>query len=214
MSEDAEAVAGTYRVLGASGLSFGSSGNVSCRTGEGMLITRSGVSVDRVTAADIVAVGRDGAHAGSSETSHRAQKPSSEWFMHADIYAAFPTAQAVVHAHADACTALSCLGAPIPAFHYMIAGFGGDDIRCTDYVTFGTPELGRLAVEALRDRTACLLGNHGMICHGASLGAALKAAIRLEALARQYLLARSAGTPRLLDAEAMRLTRERYKTYG
>jgi L-fuculose-phosphate aldolase len=207
MTEDAEAVARTYRALGAAGLSFGTSGNVSCRTGSGMLITRSGVSVDAVAAADVVPVALDGAVPGG-------MKPSSEWFMHADIYAAFPDARAVVHAHADASTALSCLGRPIPAFHYMVAGFGGDDVRCTDYATFGTPELGRLAVKALEGRTACLLGNHGMICHGASLDRALAGAIRLEALARQYLLACSAGEPRLLDAEAMRRTRERYRSYG
>jgi len=207
MSEAAEAVARTYRALGAAGLSFGTSGNVSCRAPEGMLITRSAVSVDAVTEDDVVPVGRDG-------TALAGTKPSSEWFMHADVYAGYPQAQAVIHAHADACTALACLGRHIPAFHYMIAGFGGDDIRCTDYVTFGTPELGRLAVEGLRDRTACLLGNHGMICHGKSLDAALAMAIRLESLARQYLLACSVGEPRLLDAEAMRLTRERYRTYG
>lgn len=200
-------VAATYRALGAAGLSFGTSGNVSCRTERGMLITRSGISVDKVAAADIVAVGFDGTVDGAG-------KPSSEWFMHADIYRAYPQAGAVVHAHADACTALACLRRPLPAFHYMIAGFGGDDIRCTDYVTFGTPELGRLAVDALRDRTACLLGNHGMICHGASLDAALACAIRLEALARQYLLACAAGEPQLLSAEELRLARERYRTYG
>ena len=66
----------------------------------------------------------------------------------------------------------------------------------------------------LRDRTACLLGNHGMICHGPSLEGALSTAVRLEALARQYLLACSAGEPRLLDAEAVRTARERYRTYG
>ena len=207
MIDTADAVAATYRAVGAAGLSFGTSGNVSCRSGNGMLITRSGVSVDKVTAKDIVAVDLDGVVSCGS-------KPSSEWFMHADIYAAYHGAEAVIHAHADACTALACLGRPIPPFHYMVAGFGGDDIRCTAYVTFGTPDLGRLAVEALRDRTACLLGNHGMICHGTTLEAVLSTAVRLEALARQYLLARSAGEPRLLDAEAMRATRERYKTYG
>ena len=149
MTQATDAVAATYRALGAAGLSFGTSGNVSCRTDEGMLITRSGGAVDKVTAADIVAVTADG-------QAPPGPKPSSEWFMHAGIYAAYPAARAVVHAHADACTALACLGRPIPAFHYMIAGFGGDDIRCTDYATFGTPELGRLAVECCATaRPAC-----------------------------------------------------------
>jgi L-fuculose-phosphate aldolase len=207
VAETAAEVADTYRQLGASGLSFGTAGNVSCRSGEGMLITRSGCSTGTVVAADIVALDLRGNVDGPG-------KPSSEWFMHADIYGAYAQAGAIIHAHSDACTALSCLGLPLPAFHYMIAGFGGDDVRCTPYVTFGTPELGRLAVLALQDRTACLLGNHGMICFAATLPAALASAVRLEALARQYLLARAAGEPRLLDGEAMHATRERYRTYG
>ncbi len=206
MTDHAE-IAATYRSLGRAGLSFGTSGNVSCRTQDGMSVTRSGVSVDHVTAEDIVAMDLSGAVRGPG-------KPSSEWFMHADIYRAYPGAGAIVHAHADACTALACLGRDLPAFHYMVAGFGGDDVRCTPYVTFGTPELGRLAVEALSGRTACLLGNHGMICHAPSLAGALSNAIRLEALVRQYLLACSAGEPKLLSAEAMRATRERYRDYG
>ena len=85
--------------------------------------------------------------------------------MHAAIYLAYPSAQCIVHTHSDACTALACLNEALPPFHYMVANFGGDDVRCAPYVTFGTPELARLAVAALAGRTACLLANHGMIVH-------------------------------------------------
>ena len=200
-------VARAYRELGRLGLNFGSAGNVSCRLAEGMVITRSGTTVDATAEADTVWMTLDG-------STTDAVAPSSEWPMHAAILRAFPEAGSVVHTHADACTALACLGEGLPAFHYMIAGFGGDDVRCAPYVTFGTPELAEVAVEALRGRTACLLGNHGMIVTGRDVKAALAAAVRLETLARQYLLARSAGTPRLLDATQMDATRERYKTYG
>ncbi len=205
----ARAVAEAYRALGAAGLSFGSSGNVSQRERDGMVITRSGVTVDAVGAADTVALSLDG-----NVRKNSSAKPSSEWFMHAAIYRAYPAAAAVVHAHSDACTALACLGEAIPAFHYMVVGFGGAEIRCAPYVTFGTPELASHAVKALRGRTACLLANHGMICHAASLDKAMAAAVRLEALARQYLLARGAGTPRILDAEEVEAARRRYETYG
>src|SRR5690606_18286081 len=107
----------------------------------------------------------------------------------------------IIHAHSDACTALACLDEDLPAFHYMVVRFGGADIRCAPYTTFGTPELGRLVVEALRGRTACLLANHGMICHGISLADAFEKAVLLETLVRQYLLARAVGSPRLLTAE-------------
>ncbi|MGF7159800.1 L-fuculose-phosphate aldolase [Rhodoligotrophos appendicifer] len=207
MPESARAVAETYRALGVAGLSFAASGNVSCRLADGMLITRSGVAVDEVTETDIC-------HVDASGASRNNLKPSSEAFMHGDIYAAYPEARAIVHAHSDACTALACLGRSLPAFHYMVLGFGGEDVRCAPYTTFGTPELGRLAVEALRDRTACLLANHGMICHGTDLRDALVRAQKLEALARQYLLACSAGEPRILKTEEIEAARRRYETYG
>jgi L-fuculose-phosphate aldolase len=120
----------------------------------------------------------------------------------------------VVHTHADACTALACLNEGLPPFHYMVANFGGDDVRCAPYVTFGTPELARLAVTALTGRTACLLANHGMIVHAATAERALSAALVLETLCRQYLLARSAGAVRLLTTEEMRGAHDRFRTYG
>jgi L-fuculose-phosphate aldolase len=92
--------------------------------------------------------------------------------------------------------------------------FGGDEVRCAPYVTFGTPELARLAAAAIEGRTACLLGNHGMICHGPTAAAALGTAVKLETLCRQYLLARAAGTPRLLTADELAAARERYQSYG
>jgi len=119
-----------------------------------------------------------------------------------------------VHTHSDACTALACLNEALPAFHYMVANFGGDDVRCAPYVTFGTPELARLAVTALTGRTACLLANHGMIVHASTAERALSAALVLETLCRQYLLARSAGTVRLLTTEEMRGAHDRFRTYG
>lgn len=207
LAEARDEVARAYRELGRLGLNFGSAGNVSCRVGGGMVITRSGATVDAAAEGDTVWMSLEG-------TARDDIAPSSEWPMHAAILQAFPAAGSVVHTHADACTALACLGEGLPAFHYMVAGFGGDDVRCAPYVTFGTPALAAAAVEALRGRTACLLGNHGMIVTGRDVPAAVAAALRLETLARQYLLARSAGTPRLLDTAQMAATRERYKTYG
>ena len=134
--------------------------------------------------------------------------------MHAGIYAAAPEANFIIHTHADACTALSCLNESLPAFHYMIAQFGGEDVRCAPYVTFGTPELAAEAVKAIAGRRACLLANHGMIVHGRDGAHALLLAQQLEMLCRQYLLARSAGTPRLLTAYEMRDAKERFKTYA
>jgi L-fuculose-phosphate aldolase len=188
-------------------MNAGSSGNVSVRTRNGMVITPSGCSAETITDSDPVTTTLDGKARGN-------RAPSSEWFMHAAIYRAYPDVQAIVHTHSDACTALACLSEKLPAFHYLVVRFGGDDVRCAPYVTFGTPALARVAVTALADRSACLLANHGMIVTGASADAALTAALTLEALARQYLLARAAGKVRLLTRAEMQAARERFRTYG
>jgi L-fuculose-phosphate aldolase len=140
--------------------------------------------------------------------------PSSEWAMHAAIYRQFPAAQAVVHTHSDACVALACLRRDLPAFHYMVAGFGGEDVRCAPYATFGSPALADHAARALEGRRVCLLANHGMICHGKDLAAAVATALRLETLSRQYLLALQIAPPVLLTSAEMAEVRERYKSYG
>ncbi len=168
-----------------------------------MLISPSGTTPDGIEPTHLVAMTLD----------HAVPKASSEWALHAGLYRSNPAIGAVVHTHADACTALSCLAEPLPAFHYMVASFGGGDVRCAPYATFGTPRLAALAVAAMQDRSACLLANHGMIATGATLDDALAATLRLETLARQYLLARSAGPPRLLTPEQMADARTRYLTY-
>ena len=164
-------VVAAYREVGRRGLIVASSGNVSHRTRGGMIITPSGCSADTLDAGALVAMTLAGDVKGNAA-------PSSEWAMHAAIYLAYPAAQCVVHTHADACTALACLNEALPPFHYMVANFGGDDVRCAPYVTFGTPELARLAVAALTGRTACLLANHGMIVHATTGERALTAALR------------------------------------
>lgn len=200
-------VAALYREIGLRGLNVGASGNVSGRTGRGMVITPTGITGETVTGKMLVATGFDGSFKGRV-------KPSSEWAMHAAIYEQDARAQVVVHAHSDAATALACLGRPLPAFHYAVLGFGGPEVRIAPYVTFGTPELAAAAAEAIRGRTACLLANHGMICHGQNAQEALGTALRLEALCRQYLIALAAGEPRLLDADEIEAARLRYTTYG
>jgi L-fuculose-phosphate aldolase len=208
----AHQVAGLYRELAVRGLVVGSSGNVSARVARGepaggMLITPTGIAGDSVRPDALVAMALDGRWQGPLA-------PSSEWEMHAAIYRAAPAAMVIVHTHSDHATALACLNLMLPAFHYGVAEFGGEDVRCAPYATFGTPALARLAAAAIEGRTACLLANHGMICHGRDAASALLCALRLETLCRQYLLARSAGTPRLLSRDEMDAARERYRGYG
>ena len=203
----AQAIVAVYLELARRNLNTGSAGNVSVRLGDTMLITPTGTTAGTIAPGDLVLMPIAG-------PPPRRSAPSSEWPMHAAIYQACPEAACVVHTHADHCTALACLNEPLPAFHYMVAAFGGNEVPCAPYATFGTPVLADTVRQTIPGHTACLLANHGMIVHGPSPHAALDAAILLETLARQYLLARAAGTPRLLTPAEMRAAHKRFRTYG
>lgn len=184
-----------YRRVEAIGLNELSSGNLSVRFGEGMLISPSGASAETITEDAIVEVSFDG-------TWHDERRPSSEWRMHAAIYERHTQAGAVVHTHSDYCVAVASHSQPLPGFHYLVGLFGGNDVPCVPYSTFGTQALADDAADALSDRTACLLGQHGMICRAPNLQRAVEQAHRLEIMCRQYVLARQLGEPkRLTDAE-------------
>jgi len=193
--------------LDAQGLNRGTSGNLSARFGEGMLITPSGMGAEGLTEDDIVFVQMDG-------TARGRWQPSSEWLFHRDIYAQRPEFGAIIHTHCIAATALACLRKDIPPFHYMIALVGGDNIRCAKYATFGSQELSDHALLALRDRKACLLANHGMIAAGADLAEAFGIAVEVETLSELYLRALQAGQPVLLTADEFRAAQKRFAGYG
>lgn len=197
----------TARKMAAAGLNKGTAGNLSARDRDGFLITPTGMDYDTLTPSDLVFMRLDGSHEGS-------KKPSSEWRFHRDIYAARPEAGAVLHAHSPFATSLACLRHDIPAFHYMIARFGGDTLRCADYATFGTQALSDHALKAMADRSACLLANHGMLLFGKNLKQALDLGIELECLCEQYWRACQLGEPVLLDAEEMRVVLEKFSSYG
>ncbi len=211
MSEPAlrRAIIDQARAMNAHGLNQGTSGNISARAGEAMLITPSGLPYDKLTPKMIARLRLDEGGAWTGPC-----KPSSEWRFHLDIFNARPDAGAIVHTHASYCAAFSMLRQPLRATHYMIAAFGGPDVRCVDYAPYGTQELSDLVIEGLRDRAGVLLGSHGMIVIGRDLDEAMWRAVELETLARQTWLARAIGEPVVLDdAEIMR-TVERFKGYG
>ena len=187
-------------------LSQGSSGNASARWQTGMLITPSALAYEKLTPADIVWVGFDGARRGK-------RPASSEWRFHQAILAERAEVGAVVHVHSPAATALACLRLAIPPFHYMVAVAGGHDIRCASYALFGTDRLAELVLVALRERKAALLANHGQVTVGADLTEAVNLAVEVETLAEQYLLARSAGEPKRLTSRQMDQVLDRFVHY-
>ena len=205
--ELARQIIDTCLAMETKGINQGNAGNVSARFGDGFLITPSGLDYATLEPDAIVHVGLDG------ECRDRLL-PSSEWRMHRDIYARFPRAGAVLHAHSTFATVLACLRLDIPAFHYMVAVAGGDVIRCADYALFGSQELSDAMLAALEDRRACLLGTHGMICYHDDLTQVLRLGVEVEALAQQYYLAREGGEPVLLNDAQMAAVLERFATYG
>jgi L-fuculose-phosphate aldolase len=197
----------TTRAMAASGLNQGTAGNASVRCRDGFLITPSGRPYEDCHRDDMALVAMDGSWRGPFA-------PSSEWRIHRDILAAHPEAGAVLHAHSPFATALACHRRDIPAFHYMIARFGGSDIRCAPYATFGTQALSDGALAALEGRSACLLANHGMLVFGADLRRTLALAIEFETLCEHYWRACQLGTPSILSEAEMAEVMIRFTTYG
>lgn len=199
----------TARKMNALGINQGTSGNVSARIGERMVITPTSVAYDVLTPELLAETGLSAPPAWQGPL-----PPSSEWRLHHGILRAIPQAQAVLHTHATFATVLSMARREIPACHYMAGIFGGAPIRCAEYATFGTQEFADTALVALEGRSACLLANHGMVVWGRSLQNALWLAVELETLARQYYHALLIGGPVLLTEAQMRETAERLHGYG
>jgi L-fuculose-phosphate aldolase len=202
------AVIDTALAMSRSGLSPNRSGNISCRWGDGMLITPTGLAYEDLKPSDIVMVEADGAVEGKQK------KPSSEWRFHFSAYGARPDMNAVVHTHSLHAAVLACAGKPIPAFHYMVAVAGGKDIPIVPYAPFGTDELARYVAQGLADRRACLMAHHGAIAMGETLDAALELAHEVEVLAEQYYKVLTLGPVSVLSDDQMDDVLERFKTYG
>ena len=189
------------------------SGNISLRgiedDVEGYLITPSGKKYETLKPEDIVFMGLN----EDEEKNVSTNKPSSEWRFHRDIYTNKKEAHAIVHAHSPHATAVSSHGKPIPPFHYMIALAGGEDIRCSDYATFGTHELSTNMIKALKDRRACLMANHGQVAFGENLSKAFELAQEVENICHQYTIALKLGNPKILSFEEMKKVLDKAKNY-
>ena len=189
------------------------SGNISLRSEEngtkGYLITPSGKKYETLKPEDIVFMSLN----EEAKDKVSDNKPSSEWRFHRDIYLNKRDAEAIVHAHSPHATAVSSHGKTIPPFHYMIALAGGEDIKCAEYATFGTEELSKNVINALQDRSACLMSNHGQVAFGKNLDQAFELAQEIENICHQYTIALKLGEPKILSLEEMKKVLEKAKDY-
>jgi len=187
------------------------SGNISVRTKEknidGFYITPSGKKYSSLKPKDIVFVSLKG------KFDKKKGIPSSEWRFHQDIYVNKKDAKAIVHAHSTCATAVSTHQKSIPAFHYMVGVAGGEDIKCTKYATFGTRKLSNNILSALKNRLACLIGNHGQIAFGENLDKAFELAQEVENICNQYINALRIGIPKILSKKEMKIVLDKMKNY-
>lgn len=198
----------TARRTVADGLVVGTSGNVSVRVGDAVLVTPSGVPYDRLGPHEMCVVDTAGRRLAGEST------PTSELPMHLAVYAA-TGARAVVHTHAVHATAVSTLVDELPAVHYMAAALGGA-VRVAPYATYGSEELAGHALAALRGRSGCLLRNHGTLTHGQTLDQAYDRTAQLEWMCRVWLAAASVPgrAPTLLPHEELDRVAAKLRGYG
>ena len=192
------------------GLNHGATGNSSCRDGGDFLITPTGVDSSKLTPDMMVRMNLSD-KLSQPESKY---KPSSEWQFHQAILEKYPDINAVIHTHSVFASALSSLGQDIPAFHYMVAVAGGDSVRCAPYAMFGTKELSDNILEAIQDRKACLLSNHGLVAIGKDLNEAFNIAEEVEHLSRLFVEAKKIGEPLLLSDRQMAEVLDRFNSYS
>jgi L-fuculose-phosphate aldolase len=192
------------------------SGNVSVRVirdnVEGFFLTPSGKRYEDLIPEDIVFLSLKEEY-DNLKLFNTSLNPSSEWRFHQDIYRKKIEAKAIVHAHSPHATAVSVHGKSIPAFHYMVALAGGDDIKCADYATFGTTELSKNILTALEKRKACLMSNHGQVAFGTNLKQAFELAEEVENICHQYIIALKIGEPKILSSSEMNKILDKIKHY-
>jgi L-fuculose-phosphate aldolase len=203
-----EQIVQVMRAMDQRGLNRGTSGNVSARLGEGLLVTPSGVVPDELTPESVVFVGPDG------ESPPGSLSPSSEWRMHAGLYARRSDVNGVVHCHSRHATILACAGRPIPPLHYMVGVSGRASVPLAPYQPFGSIELADAVADAMHGGMACLMANHGLITVARTLGRALAIAEEMEEQAAVYCGTLAIGGPNLLSDAQMADIFERFKGYG
>ncbi len=190
------------------GLNKGSSGNLSLRIDkETYFITSSGCSLKSLKEDDIVTMSIEGKIISGKE-------PSSEWMIHNDLYKERLDIDSIVHTHSKYVSVLASLNRELPPFHYMVAIAGGKNIRCCPYALFGTKELSKYVLEAMKNRNACIMANHGLVVGSSKLSNSVYIAEEVESLCEQYVNALAVGNVKLLSNEQMIDVLEKFKNYG
>lgn len=210
LEEERNLVVEYGKKLLSSGLTTGTGGNISILNREKRMfaISPSGIDYFDIEPADIVILNLNGEIVDGIRT------PSSEKNMHRIFYTKRNDIEAIVHTHSIFSTTLATLHWELPAANYYIAIAGGKNVRCSKYASFGTPELAEVAFDAMEDRYACFLANHGLIAGSYSVEQAFSIAEEVERQAEVYVRAKSLGKTKLLTDKEVNLMLEKFATYG
>lgn len=208
LQKEREQVAEYGRKLLETGLVVGTFGNISVyNEKEGLMaISPSGLDYNVTKPEDIVVLRPDGEKVDGD------RQPSSEYDLHRIFYMKSKTVRAVVHTHSSFATTLACLNTEIPPLHYLVA-YAGKNVRCTKYVPPGTWELAEAAFQAMQDRNACLLGNHGLLAAAETLSYTFDVAEQIEFAAKLYCQAKMTGELKLLSDAEITAVLDSFKTY-
>lgn len=192
-----------------SGLTKGTGGNLSIYDRESGLIaiSPSGIDYFQTRPEDVVILNINGEKVDGDKV------PSSEFELHRIFYERRKDLDAIIHAHTMFATTIACLNWNLPPVHYMIA-LAGKDVKCAKYATFGTMELAENAFEAMKDRKAVLLANHGLLAGANDLLNAFNITEEIEYCAEIYYRTKCIGEPVILPDEEMSLMLKKFETYG
>ena len=194
-------VAETALSLVTTGLVVNTSGNVSVRHGDDIIITPSSRTYNSLSPEDICIISLEGEWLAGEHL------PSSETPLHLAVYNSNDQIKAIVHTHSVHATAVSTLVETLPAIHYQMADLGGA-IPVAPYATFGSQALADSVLRVLPGRNAALMQNHGSITTGNTLEKALARTITLEWCCEVWLKAVTAGEPSTLSEEQMEAARQ------
>lgn len=209
MKEEREKIVYYCNKLICADLTKGTGGNISIynRKENKMTISPSGIEYNKMNIDDVVVMDLKGNILDSDK------KPSSEYLLHKIFYERRNDIYSVVHTHSIYSCTLACLNWNLPATHYMIA-LAGKDVKCAKYATFGSNELAVNAFEAMKDRNAVLLANHGLLTGAKNIENAFNIAEEIEFCAEVYYRAKSIGDPVILSNSEMDVMLDKFKSYG
>lgn len=190
-------------------LTKGTGGNLSIfnREKQLMAISPSGIDYFKIKPEDVVILDLEGNKVDGDKS------PSSEYEMHRIFYGNRTDIDAIIHTHTMYATTIACLNWELPPVHYMVA-LAGLNVRCAKYATYGTKELAENAFEAMKDRNAVLLANHGLLAGAKDLANAFNITEEIEYCAELYYRTKCIGEPVILSEEEMTLMLDKFKTYG